>query len=123
MTEVKKSNLVLPTSGYELDREEMCYVEGGGKIVLSVVYTYGAGGLAVIGADLAYIIGVKIAIAAAASGILIAPVVLAAGAFLVGVIINAIIYHSGKAMGAQEIIRQTLAKGWLVPNFTVRLAF
>jgi hypothetical protein len=27
--EMKRSNLVLPTSGYELDREEMCYVEGG----------------------------------------------------------------------------------------------
>lgn len=26
---LKRSNLVLPTSGYELDREEMCYVEGG----------------------------------------------------------------------------------------------
>jgi hypothetical protein len=28
--ELKRSNLVLPTSGYELDREEMSYVEGGG---------------------------------------------------------------------------------------------
>jgi hypothetical protein len=27
--ELKRSNLVLPTSGYELDREEMSYVEGG----------------------------------------------------------------------------------------------
>jgi hypothetical protein len=27
--ELKRSNLVLPTSGCELDREEMCYVEGG----------------------------------------------------------------------------------------------
>ena len=29
---MRRSNLVLPTSGYELDRDEMCYVEGGGKI-------------------------------------------------------------------------------------------
>jgi hypothetical protein len=28
--EMNRSSLVLPTSGYELDREEMCYVEGGG---------------------------------------------------------------------------------------------
>jgi hypothetical protein len=27
--ELKRSNLVLPTSGYELDREEMSYIEGG----------------------------------------------------------------------------------------------
>ena len=27
---IKRSNLVLPSSGYELDREEMTYVEGGG---------------------------------------------------------------------------------------------
>ena len=27
--ELKRSNLVLPSSGYELDQEEMSYVEGG----------------------------------------------------------------------------------------------
>jgi hypothetical protein len=27
--EIKRSNLVLPTSGYELDEDEMSYVEGG----------------------------------------------------------------------------------------------
>ncbi|MDR3293322.1 MAG: hypothetical protein LBT20_04365, partial [Clostridiales bacterium] len=27
--ELKRSNLVLPTSGREIDREEMCYIEGG----------------------------------------------------------------------------------------------
>jgi hypothetical protein len=30
--ELKRSNLVLPTTGYELDREEMSYVEGGGTL-------------------------------------------------------------------------------------------
>ncbi|MDR3293727.1 MAG: hypothetical protein LBT20_06490 [Clostridiales bacterium] len=32
--ELKRSNLVLPTSGCELDREEMCYVEGGGAVLI-----------------------------------------------------------------------------------------
>jgi hypothetical protein len=36
VTELKRSNLVLPESGYELDREEMCYVEGGGNINLTI---------------------------------------------------------------------------------------
>ncbi|MDR1939605.1 MAG: hypothetical protein LBQ40_02275 [Clostridiales bacterium] len=36
--EMKRSNLVLPTCGYELDREEMCYVDGGFNWVTNGFY-------------------------------------------------------------------------------------
>jgi hypothetical protein len=58
--ELKRSNLVLPNSFQELDREEMCYVEGGGMSTGVLAAIIDVGLLVVVGVINAALNGVKV---------------------------------------------------------------
>ncbi len=69
-TMVLKSNLVMPTIGYELDREEMTYVDGGWSIAWKKKWGFNFGGTLTINltySDMAWIAAAGLGVVACLS--------------------------------------------------------
>jgi hypothetical protein len=119
--ELKRSNLVLPTSGYELDEDEMSYVEGGGSWAFRIRISAETVG-SLIGAGIGTFIATCAVSAAAKSakyacmagpwGVAIVAVAAVVGGILGGIIGNALedAYKAHKGID----VSVSLVNSWLI---------
>ena len=112
-----KSNLILPTNYYELDREEMSYVEGGGTLNISVTISCTFGGL--IEGLLSGVITSLVTGLTGGLGAIVAAIVGPIINKLLGNIISSTINNAlGDLSGVSVCCFNISKSGWLIPNIT-----
>jgi hypothetical protein len=135
--EIKRSNLVLPTSGYELDEDEMSYVEGGGTLKLTLTENGLIGKIIGSFTKLALTGGIVAASAAVwtlAEGSMTFLTVSTGGLFsfcqgaltvLLGVMVNVLVSYAARgilnSVRASSFTNTYSLSAWYLPNWNISL--
>jgi len=124
---IKKSNLILPTSGYELNQEEMIYVEGGSRTtfrgaaanarIVEKLVAAGASAAGLIGSILSITKGVGLAVGS--GGILAVPGAILAVAGAIGASWSLVMLILGSASVISAIFHNSRDGGFTEQRFGI----